>query len=555
MSPRNAKPCDILAAISCSYTKCLPQVFDLQLQPTEDHSSDVVVSGHPLTFKWDNAVARSHQSISLKDTSGAAHQLDLFLTGAALLPQTVSAEYDATHQFVCFVTSVDGRDYTTSAQPLFALSIRSTSPGRLMSIAFDWGSHVLDFDKLSTLPTSSRLSPASIDDEPMKSHTSDSFDLAAELESLRLLEYQAGELQNIIAAKHHVLSEKIKQHRNSLCLKHLIKECDGVVCAAKAITQRLCDMVGIRSRSSCGYAKVKNSHIEHMIAFGENHGVHSAGADAAGLPLMLTKNGSTHTFRPIDLVNPPNPVLGVLEALAAILGLVFLFKLLRRKCMSVRKRVERDADREERRNERAYRRAARRALMRKRWDGFTNTFNCFGRQEEPRLDDYEEKRALILQDAFLEQDLDQAEKGEVMEAEIRELRYAHEIVSSLVRADGENRYDLITPINDHPPPLVPLPYTPMERSRASTYTLPSYTSESLPDYSSTPEDTTSSSSVVIGFTPSISNDGNSEYRPTPPTSESSGRSRFTPNSSVLETSPRASEETLRTRQSRETRRS
>jgi hypothetical protein len=262
-----------------------------------------------------------------------------------------------------------------------------------------------------------------------------------------------------------------------------------------------------------------------------------------------------HAFHAMDHVDIPNPVVRVLQIIAAVLGLSALFGLIRRKCMSMRKRVERAADREERRNERAYRRAARRALMRKRWDNFVSAISCFRKEEEPRIEDYEEKRALILQDAFLEQDLDQAEKGEVMEAEIRELRHAHEIVSSLVRVD-ENRYALVTPINDPPPPLVPLPYTPISRSRASSGTLPSYTSESLPDYTSRPGDAASDSSIVDNFTPPTTDEpttGSSSGQHSSDTSSNSSHTGYTPTSSILETSPRASEETLRTRQSRDTR--
>ena len=194
--------------------------------------------------------------------------------------------------------------------------------------------------------------------------------------------------------------------------------------------------------------------------------------------------------------------------------------------------------------------------MRRRWDGFLDKISCFRAAPVPRIEDYEEKRALILQDAFLEQlgDLEQAEKGEVMEAEIRELRHAHEIVASLVHR-GEGRYDLMTPMNDPPPPLVPLPFTPASRSRASTATLPSYTSESLPDYSSTPELSSGSSdsvSVVDGFAhyaPMFSE--REEQTRCSSTTTGSARSRYTPTSSVLDVSPRASEDTLRTRQSRD----
>lgn len=383
----------------------------------------------------------------------------------------------------------------------------------------------------------------------MEPDRSDSFDLAAELETLSLLEAQADDLRVRIASQKRVIAQHVKPYSDQLCLRHLIKECDGILCAAKVITQRICDKIGIHSQPVLDYA---NLHSQHTFAFDEKKGLHSEHLQAANIPLMLTKNVSTPAFRPIDLVNPPNPLLRVLQVLVGILGLSLLFRFVRRKCMSVRNRVERAADLEERRNERAYRRAARRALVRKRWDGFLNAVSCFRVKEEPRREDYEEKRALILQDALLEQELDQAEKGEVMEAEIRELRYAHEIVSSLVRADAHNRYDLITPINDPPPPLVPLPYTPATRSRASTYTLPSYTSESLPDYSSTPDETASYNSVTNGITSSTS-DEETRYAPTSPPSETSSRTRYTPTSSIRETSPRPSDETLRTRQSKDTR--
>ncbi|KAK4912638.1 hypothetical protein LTR49_018907 [Elasticomyces elasticus] len=275
------------------------------------------------------------------------------------------------------------------------------------------------------------------------------------------------------------------------------------------------------------------------------------------MPLMVTKNGSSTEYHLIDLVDSPNPLLRVLGMIATVLGLAAFVAYIRQRCMSMRTRVERAADREERRNARAYRKAARRAKMRRRWDNFVSAVSCFRSAPEPRLQDYEEKRALILQDAFLEQmdDLDQAEKGEIMEAEIRELRFAHEIVASLVRVD-EHRYDLVTPIHDPPPPLVPLPYTPATRSRASTGTLPSYTSESLPDYSSRPEtlvDSVTSDSLVDGFTGYSPTSTDSEGRYTAPSTTSSVRTRYTPTSSVLDMSLRPSEETLRTRQSKDTR--
>ena len=154
---------------------------------------------------------------------------------------------------------------------------------------------------------------------------------------------------------------------------------------------------------------------------------------------------------------------------------------------------------------------------------------------------------MILQDAFLEQDIDLAEKGEIMEAQIRELRNAHDIVAGLIGVD-EHRYDLA----GHVPP--PNAYFATTLSRRSTGTLPSYTSESLPDYTSTPDTSEGSSRVADGFTnytPATSNSevGHSASHSAPSSTSGSRRTRYTPVSSVVAITPRCSAETLRTRHS------
>lgn len=399
----------------------------------------------------------------------------------------------------------------------------------------------------------------------------DAYDIEAELESLLLLEAEAGELNSAIAAKKHAIAKCLKDHRENATLRHLLAQCDSVVCAAKVIAQRICDKVGIETLPKIGYVQVQESNSQALIDL--EHASEKS-SNATKKPAMTGKyDGSVKTssihsaaaIQDVRVVYPQSALLRVLGVIATALGLAALFGFIRRKCMSVRSRVDRAADREERRNARAYRRAARRAEMRRRWDAFITAINCFKSPPEPRIEDYEEKRALILQDAFLEQDSDAAEKGEVMEAEIRELRHAQQIVSHLVRVH-EHRYELPAPRNDPPPPLVPLPYTPMARSRASTQTLPSYCSDILPDYTSRyarTETASSSSSLrshsitTDGFNVSsptaTSDDGaltGSTPRSTSPQGSNSSRtsrtSRYTPTSSVIETSPRASEDTLRT---------
>lgn len=545
----------------------MPQVFDLHVNATDDYStSDIWLNGVKLDFKWDASriVTRTPQEFSVSGTSGRAYHFAVSVGGLITAqPQGVLSKDNARQDVTFTALLCDGQDCVRWLDDFtFVATIRPTAETRRLEGIFfpprftyekseaSPSSKMIEFmDSLDDSPTSD------IDDGMPQLHQTDIFDLAAELESLRLLQAQAHDLHSQVTAKQQHISNTLRQHREKLCLKHLIMECDGVICAAKAIAQRLCDKVGIHTTPSFGYNDLqKNTHDQHMAVMTSNEKTpfHSNKSQASIQSLLLTKNGSTPSLHPIDLVTTSNPVVRVLEVIATVLGLSLLFRFIRRKCMSLRKRAERAADLEERRNQRAYRRAARRALVRKRWDNFVGAINCFRVcHDEPRMEDYEEKRALILQDAFLEQELDQAEKGEVMEAEIRELRYAHEIVSSLVRVD-ENRYELITPVNDPPPPLVPLPYTPVTRSRASTGTLPSYTSESLPDYTSRPggEESSSSGSVVDGFTPSMTTSEEDSRAILSPTSETSTRTRYTPTSSVLEMSPRVSDETLRTRPSR-----
>lgn len=557
-------------------------MFELQINPTSSPLySDVVLNGHTLDLAWSDLYSNTSGSLLVNSTSGNEHAIEYDLWSRLSSPsQPLDAE-DVKQKFHFHGLSIDsvfleGFGFKFESQPSSTLRLRKLSH----KSASGFVTKKIDFRKFVEPFMLGEAVNTPQDDAMMSSTHDASFDLADEVEFLRLLETEAKSLQAQISAKKQAISNHLREDRDHVPLRHLLQECDGLICAARVIAQRICDKVGVVTEPSFGYAKAQNPRLQHTIdsydkserpqqnsrnctksrLFAQGQKVPSKHANGTAhrvnVPLLLTKNATTTEYRLIDLVDPPNPLVRALQVIAAVLGLAALCTFIRRKCMSMRRRVERAADREERRNARAYRKAARRAEMRRRWDNFVSAVNCFRSAPEPRMEDYEEKRALILQDAFLDQlgDLDQAEKGEIMEAEIRELRYAHEIVASLVRAD-EHRYDLVTPINDPPPPLVPLPYTPETRSRASTNTLPSYTSESLPDYSSRPETLAGSStrgSVANGFThytPSTSDDGSLVTRQS---TSSGGRMRYTPTSSILEMSPRVSEETLRTRQSKDT---
>ncbi|KAK3071447.1 hypothetical protein LTR53_008617 [Teratosphaeriaceae sp. CCFEE 6253] len=461
--------------------------------------------------------------------------------------------------------SIDG--VQPAEQVLFYLTRQTADPTHLESLTvMTRPGYSVDYRTYSQSFGAPPLSAVPVPEPPAMARPAKqvSFDISSELGSLHMLEEQAESLKEQIVAKKQTIMRHLKDHQNHSSLRQLLEECDGLVCAARVIAQRLCDKMQSPEYAMAHFSKLQNAVASSDTGLTPQQASCNCtkskvfgNAQSASMPLFMTKNPTTSDYNLIDETQAPNPLVRAFAMIATVLGLAALCSYIRHRCMSMRTRVERAADREERRNARAYRKAARRAEMRRRWDNFVSAVNCFRSPSEPRMEDYEEKRALILQDAFMEQidDLDQAEKGEIMEAEIRELRHAHEIVASLVRVDVR-RYDVVVPANDPPPPLVPLPYTPIARSRASSYTLPSYTSESLPDYSSRPGtlgDGSTSDSLVNGsngYTPSATD---SQGRHTPPSTTSSARTRYTPTSSVLDVSPRASEETLRTRQSKDTR--
>lgn len=535
-------------------------------------------------------------SIAINDEATGSHQLRLSVRSYewSVTEPKDFPEPDSHYSQVSItviVESIDGQAASQSNRTSvgFTISFKATATPELLDLTFLPDGEVIDMAEVMSAPKANMQdNERTVLESDKTIESSSQVDLAAEIEELQHLMSQAEKLDTLIKEKRKSIREHVSERQGSL--EDAVKQCDGVVCAAKAVVQRICEKIKSVTSQRTSYASVAGSR-QVMIAavpkddeepqpslrnctvssntFRRRKGTtdrlgrvadlqacvsekSSLHAEAMTTPLTLTHNASTTSLTPVDASITSNALTQAFAIIFALLGLLSVCRYIRRKCMSMRNRVERDADREERRNARAYRRAARRALWRKRYDHFISAFDCFHCHEEPATTDYEEKRALILQDAFLEQSQDQAEKGEIMEAEIRELRYAHEIVASLVRVD-EHRFELV---RDPPPGLTPLPYTPETRSRASTGSLPSYNSEPLPGYVSTPESViTDSGSVADGFThytppPSDGERSHPRYDTSPP--PSTGGRRYTPVSSVRDISPRCSSESLRTRQSRDT---
>ncbi|KAI4850668.1 hypothetical protein E4T44_02611 [Aureobasidium sp. EXF-8845] len=196
-----------------------------------------------------------------------------------------------------------------------------------------------------------------------------------------------------------------------------------------------------------------------------------------------------------------HPLVLALEILAAAIGLSALCAFIRRRFGSLRRRVERASDKEERRRARQFRCLTRKEAIRKKWVNFKQVF-----KRSPGNGGCEEKRALVIEAAGqvveeyaqgCSRQIDDLEMGHAF----GDLRNAREFVASLVHMGRARK---------------------TSNAGSGHTTLPEYTEEKLPDYTSTPSDRAPS---IVSF--NSSNFG------------------ITPESSMV-MSPRCSRETLRT---------
>jgi len=523
---------------------------------------DLVLNGQRLDLCFSKGYLQQHATagasvlLNVTDSSNQHHAVNVTADARSPSEQDPDQDHDLyPTDIILRVVSVDDTLLTPPTEVSAQLDVLPEK--RLRTLIYHPSPRLISFDKLTKSFTNFRQPLRNM----AKFDKDDLFDIEDELEVLRMLEADAVALKAELDVRKLVVNQRLQKQLANIPLKELVEHCDGIMCAAKIVAGRLCDKMGMANDSPPDYSEI-DTHLQYMLTPGGEKSSQQSKEITGGD--MSSDNNEIPQSRPSTVAGqsitsattPPvgtlegrprfvgkkslhNPLVIALEILAGILGLTALCAFIHKKCMSMRTRVERAADKEERRNARAYRRAARRALIRKRWNNFVTSVFCFGGTKEPMPRDYDEKRALILQDAFLEQDIDLAEKGEVMEAQIRELRNAHDIVAGLIGVD-EHRFDLAR----HNPP--PHAYFPATLSRRSTGTLPSYTAESLPDYTSTPDTSDGSGRVADGFTdytPATSNSG-ARFSAAPTNS-----TRYTPVSSVVAISPRCSSETLRTRHS------
>ncbi|KAI9663083.1 MAG: hypothetical protein M1821_008131 [Bathelium mastoideum] len=337
--------------------------------------------------------------------------------------------------------------------------------------------------------------------------TQDSNAIEHEIEQLRILQAQAKELRSVIRTKQTIISHYLGN--DVFSLGELVDQCDSIGCVLKAFVHKADGVIKVM------YARLSHGHKKpqaYMATDTNRHWNESRAFDPSSLEDSAEDNTRSGLSQGIIIA---------LGAVAAVLGCGCVLIALRHCCCCrcPRRKVERLADRQERHAARAYRRAARRQRWRDWWHG-----------RDPRITDYEQKRALILeQEGLLE---------EAMQDEIRQLQDTHEVVNGILRAHDPHFSIQRQSSSQHV-----VQQASRRSSNASdgflpplsrTSSLPSYTtdprSEGLPEYDDHGGEI---DTVANGF---------SQYTPT-----SSSDHQWTPGSSIIDVSPRQSTETMRTK--------
>jgi hypothetical protein len=353
--------------------------------------------------------------------------------------------------------------------------------------------------------------------------------LEDDLRELRALQADLRKLQEAIASKKVHINSQLRQEVNNLTDE--INKCEGLACIFKAIARKAHG--AWKTATACCKSTSMGRPSQDTYAPAHINAVQKSGGSIKVGTINL------HPFEAVPTELPPRPAktspyIVALEVTLSLLCCGCLIAFIRHKCSSLRTRTDRAAAREERDTAAAYRRAARKHAWRNWWRGNW-------RKDLERMEDYEEKRSLI-----------QAQEGvleDVMQQEILQLRAAHDVVNDLVREAEEGRVIGHAPCNCQ---RIAHPYSP---SIASTYPPTTLSSEvpsrplsrtdTLPSYRSGPPSEPPNYESEVDMSEIVANG----FRQYVSSSTSEVASHWTPDSSVVDVSPRPSAETLRYPQS------
>jgi len=469
-------------------------LFNFEAFPSDQPCgvNNISLNGIPLVQDWESTGIHG-QGSTLLNSSG--HALNAFVTSDCLQGAEQEGDEDETARSQLLTLTFQKIDQE-KVQTLtgFTLSFKQHPRPELLRLSLQPEYKARDLPDSETWrdpPQSLRIPVSTPIEAESPSGEERPLSLEEQLEELQALEAQANALVELITQKKEFINSQFPGAAQGL--KQEIKECDSFLCVVKAIGQR-----------------VHNAAHAAYIRFHESHQAYAHWSASAGgqVPTMIHSNGVTapeqcHTqnSRPTERPPPyrgpltvssnekaparnssepqpeepkwrdahdPSMFIIVLKFIAVITGLAFLFSLLRRCCISDRRRVERAAERERRATERLYKCAARKQSWRDWWSG--------RKRGKPgyRQGDYEEKRGLILQQEHILEGAMQDEIQQLrIQEEIRQLRQTRDAVDDLVRAEeGRNVLPRYSSSSRH--------YVP--RPAPAPITIPSATSRMYPSH-------------------------------------------------------------------------
>lgn len=521
-------------------------------------SSNITINGVPLPQQWEGDYASgsgSYQYHSLTDTNqdeqSIRRNLALVWNSTCLHG---NAETDEAAQILTVnIKSIDGVPINTPSGFTISFKHNSSPPSLLrLETVPDLAPELSDIWR--DPPAHLRLVFGNAAADP---HTEAPASLEDEIRELRALQAELQAIQQAIVTKKKYINSQIQ--KEAKCFTQELKNCDGISCILKTVASK--------AHGAWRVVKLRLNPDENIESMGRPETDVYASAHVASQKYgsINVASSSADTFptsepRPYEGSTgelPPRPqqrqapYVIALEIALGILCCGCLVAVIRHKGASLRTRTERAADYEERYNARVYQRAARRHAWRNWWRGNW-------RKDADRIADYEEKRALIQ---------DQEEVLETaMQEEIRQLRVAHTVVNDIIRAEegrttpvpSSSRCTCHQPSFTPGPPSVTSTYPPStipeapSRPLSRTSSLPSYRSRAPSEPGPPTYESDDSSSYVET---SLVANGFRQYNVRGRTytaseaSQTNESGRWTPDSSVVDVSPRPSAETLRHPQS------
>jgi hypothetical protein len=521
-------------------------------------SSNITINGVPLPQEWEGDYASGSGSYQYSSLANLQQDEQLPQSDLALEWNSTclhgNAETDQAAQILTVnIKSIDGIPINTPSG--FTVSFRqNSSPPTLL--------------RLETVPDPTpelsdiwRDPPANLRLIFGGATTDAPSSLEDEIRELRALQAELQLIQQAVANKKQYINSQIR--KEAKCFTEELKHCDGISCVLKAVAGKAHGawrVVYLRLRpddQSKDMGRPEEVYASAHVG-SQRYGSINVAASHADSNVAASNTDSKVEAEPRPYAGntgelPPRPqrpapYIVALEVALGILCCGCLVAVVRHKCSSLRTRTERAADWEERYNARVYKRAARRHAWRNWWRGNW-------RKDASRIADYEEKRALI-------QDQEQVLES-AMQEEIRQLRVAHNVVNDIIRAEeGRTTTTTSTP---HPsqctchfppaPPSTTSTYPPStipegpSRPQSRTDSLPSYRSRA-PSDPPTYDSDLDAPFIANGFQPHYAHGhagvrGRGRTYAASASSQTGDSGRWTPDSSVVDVSPRPSAETLR----------